>query len=82
MAGTSLSAYEREEIRVGIEVKESLSDIARRLERTPSTITREVNRNGGRRHYSAVKAQRRSEGLRKRPKATTFQANAEFGVSR
>ena len=75
MAGTALSAHEREEIRVGIEVKESLSDIARRLGRTPSTITREVKRNGGRLRYCAVKSQRRSERLRSRPKMTTFQAN-------
>ena len=36
MAGAVLSAHEREEIRVGIEVNESLSDIARRLERLKS----------------------------------------------
>lgn len=78
MAGAALSAHEREEIRVGIEVKESLSDIARRLERTPSTITREVKRNGGRLRYCAVKSQRRSERLRSRPKATTFQDNPEL----
>ena len=78
MAGAALNAHEREEIRVGIEVKESLSDIARRLERTPSTITREVKRNGGRHRYCAVKAQRRSERLRSRPKATTFQDNPEL----
>ncbi len=64
MAGASLSAREREEVRVGIEAHESLSLIIRRVDRAPSTITREVTRNGGRRHYCAVKAQQRSERLR------------------
>jgi IS30 family transposase len=41
MAGASLSAHEREGIRMGLEVEESLSDIARRLGRVPLTITRE-----------------------------------------
>ena len=44
MAGAVLTAHEREEIRVGIEAKESLTDIARRLDRAPSTICREVDR--------------------------------------
>jgi IS30 family transposase len=51
MPGAVLSAYEREENRVGSEVNESLSDIARRLDRAPPTITREVKRNGGRHRY-------------------------------
>ena len=75
MAGAVLSAHEREEIRVGLEAEEFLSDIARRLGRVPSTITREVKRNGGRRRYCAVRAQGRSERLRSRPKATAFQGN-------
>jgi IS30 family transposase len=54
MAGVALDAHEREEIRVGIEAKESLSDIARGLDRVPSTITREVKRNGGRVRYCAT----------------------------
>ncbi len=57
MAGAALCANEREEIRVGIEAEESLSGIARRLDRDPSTITREVKRNGGRARYCATKAE-------------------------
>jgi IS30 family transposase len=56
MPGAVLSAHKREEIRVGIEVNESLSDIVRQLGRVPSTITREVKRNGERPRYCAVKA--------------------------
>ena len=63
MAGAVLRAHDRQKIHVGIEINESLSDIARRLDRAPSTITREVKRSGGRRRYCAVRAQRRSERL-------------------
>lgn len=48
MAGAVLSSHEREEICVGLEVGDSLCDIARRLGQVPSTFTREVKRNGGR----------------------------------
>lgn len=75
MAGAALSAHEREEIRVGIEALESLSDIARRLDRHPSTVTREVKRNGGRVRYCAVTAHGRSTRMRMRPRRTTLQAN-------
>ena len=71
MAGAVLSAHEREEIRVGLEAAESLSDIARRLGRCPSTITREVKRNGGRSSYCAVAAQGQGERLRSRLSAAT-----------
>ncbi|MFT6030083.1 MAG: IS30 family transposase [Oleiphilaceae bacterium] len=38
----------------------SIRGIARQLERLPSTISREVARNRGRRYYKAVDADRRS----------------------
>ena len=75
MAGAALCANEREEIRVGIEAKESLSGIARRLDRDPSTVTREVKRNGGRARYCATKAESRCQRELRRPKLTTFQKN-------
>ena len=75
MAGAVLTAYEREEIRVGIEADESLSDIARRLDRAPSTVCREVDRNGGRHRYFATKAEFRAVAKRRRPKQTKFQSN-------
>src|SRR5690242_4359834 len=55
-----LTIAEREEILVGIRAQESLSAIARRLERSPSTVTREVATNGGREAYSAWRAHRRA----------------------
>jgi len=75
MAGAVLTAHEREEIRVGIEADESLSDIARRLDRAPSTVCREVDRSGGRRRYCATKAEARAIAKRGRPKRTKFQSN-------
>jgi len=51
---------EREEIRVSLSAKMSICGIARQLERLPSTISREVARNRGRRYYKAVDADRRS----------------------
>ena len=47
---------------------DSLSGIARDLGRSPSTITREVNANGGREHYSAWQAHERARGEARRPK--------------
>jgi transposase, IS30 family len=51
-----LSLTEREEISLGLKGGESLREIAGRLGRAPSTISREVSANGGRRHYRAVTA--------------------------
>ena len=49
-----LSLVEREEISLGLRGGESLRAIARRLDRAPSTISREVAENGGRSRYRAV----------------------------
>ena len=48
-----LSLTEREEISRGLAGGESLRAIARRLGRAPSTVSREVATNGGRRRYRA-----------------------------
>ena len=63
-----LTIGEREQILLGIGRNESLSAIARNLARSPSTITREVNANGGREHYSAWHAHERARGQARRPK--------------
>jgi hypothetical protein len=52
----SLSLAEREEISRGVVAGYSLRSIADFLGRAPSSISREVNRNGGRRSYRASKA--------------------------
>jgi IS30 family transposase len=48
-----LSVAEREEISRGLVAGESLRSIASRLGRAPSTVSREVGLNGGRRRYRA-----------------------------
>ena len=53
----ALSLAEREEISRGVVAGQSLCSIAVSLGRTPSTVSREVNRNGGRRRYRANKAE-------------------------
>ena len=64
----SLTLDEREEISRCLVQKLSLRDIARKLSRSPSTISREVNRNGGLRKYRAVKAEQRAWDESLRPK--------------
>ena len=63
-----LSLIEREEISRGLAAGESLRSIARRVGRAPSTISREVNRNGGRVRYRACPADRAFGRRCKRPK--------------
>lgn len=63
-----LSAVEREEISRGVAAGESLRVIAGRLGRAPSTVSREVARNGGRRRYRACGADRAAVQNMRRPK--------------
>jgi len=52
----ALSLAEREEISRGVFAGHSVRFIAAALNRAPSTVSREINRNGGRRRYRACKA--------------------------
>ena len=72
--GGRLSLWEREEISLAVRRGESLSVIARRLGRSPSTISREVNANGGRVHYRAWRAHGRAYERARRPKPTKLAA--------
>jgi len=63
-----LSLREREEIRAGLAAGESLRTIARRIGRAPSTVSREVGANGGRRRYRATVADDRACLAARRPK--------------
>ena len=49
----ALSLSEREEVSRGVVAGRSIRSIAESLGRAPSTVSREINRNGGRRHYRA-----------------------------
>lgn len=64
----ALSLCEREEISRGLSVKLSLRAIARQLGRAPSTISREVRRNGGSAAYRAARADRAAWDRALRPK--------------
>ena len=64
----ALSLAEREEISRGIARDLSLRAIAVRLGRAPSTLSREVNRNGGLQHYRASQADQAAWDRAHRPK--------------
>jgi IS30 family transposase len=62
----SLTLSEREEISRGMVAAISIRSIAGSLGRAPSTVSREINRNGGPKRYRAAAADKRAwaEGLR------------------
>jgi len=64
----ALTLAEREEISRGIARDLSLRAIAEQLGRAPSTISREVNRNGGLQHYRASRADQAAWVRAHRPK--------------
>ncbi len=66
-----LTIGEREEILVGIRAGDSLTAIARRLGRAPSTVSREVAANGGRGDYSAWTGHQRAQFQARRPGASS-----------
>src|SRR5580704_10731613 len=69
-----LSLVEREEISRGIAGGESLRHIALRLDRAPSTVSREVTANGGRVAYRACDAHTLARLGARRPKAAKLAA--------
>jgi IS30 family transposase len=69
-SGLRLSLAEREEISRGLATGESCRMIARRVHRAPSTISREVARNGGRLGYRGCDAERAARSRARRPKPT------------
>ena len=64
----ALTLAEREEISRGLSAGHSLRQIAKALQRAPSTISREVARNGGRRRYRATEADKATWERSRRPK--------------
>ncbi|MET0038384.1 MAG: IS30 family transposase [Candidatus Thiodiazotropha lotti] len=71
-----LTLAEREEIRAGLSAKKTIREIARSLNRSPSTISREIQRNRGKRYYKAVDANNRARRMAKRPKPYLLETNA------
>jgi len=70
-----LSAQEREEISRGMVAGDSVRSIARQLGRSPSTISREIARNGGRQQYRAAAADQRAWQQAQRPKPCALAGN-------
>ena len=64
----ALTVGEREEISRGIAGHDTVRRIALRLQRAPSTISREIRRHGGRLAYRAEHADRRAWRRARRPK--------------
>jgi len=67
-ARQALTLGEREEISRGIVAGLSVRAIAETLKRSPSTVCREIHRNGGHDHYRANKAEQAAWDRAKRPK--------------
>ncbi len=80
LTGRYLSFAEREEIALGRAVGRGVRDIARRLGRAPSTISREIRRNAATRsgglEYRASAAQWHADRSARRPKSARLAMNA------
>ena len=70
-----LSLTDREEIWRGVAGGEPLRSIAGRMGRAPSTVSREVARNGGRRRFRAHRADQAAWGRARRPKVCKLATN-------
>jgi IS30 family transposase len=70
-----LALAEREEISRGVLAGESARSMAFRLGRSPSTVTREIARNGGRDDYRAWHAEERFHRCARRPKPAKLAAS-------
>lgn len=75
MPGPALSLPEREEISRALNLDADITwaELARRVSRHPTTITREVQRNGGRTHYRPALADRRAVRCLRRPRQRLLQ---------
>ncbi len=75
-----LSLSEREEISRGIATDESIREIASGLCRAPSTISREINRNGGYDLYRAGQADKAAWERARRPKRCKLACNQSLSM--
>lgn len=74
----SLTQTDREEISRGLSAGRSQRQIAQGLGRAPSTISREVARNGGRTKYRALRADERAWAAAIRPKPCRLALNGDL----
>ena len=77
----SLTLSEREEISRGLAAGRSLRSIALRLGRAPSTISRELNRNGGLSSYRAHAAEQAAWDRARRPKRCKLALNRPLAMT-
>jgi IS30 family transposase len=77
----TLSLAEREEISRGLCVKHSLRTIAQRLGRLPSTISREVRRNGGASKYRATASDQAAWDRALRPKKCKLACHPDLSAA-
>jgi IS30 family transposase len=75
---TALTLADREEISRSVARGESMRSIAAKLERSPSTVSREIKRNGGREGYRAVQADSAAWDRARRPKRCKLVQNREL----
>lgn len=71
----ALTLKDREEISRGVAANRSVRDIAQQIGRSPSTIARELNRNGRRSLYRAVDADHAAFTRARRPKPCMLSQN-------
>jgi len=71
----ALTLAEREEISLGLAAGQSMRSIADRLRRAPSTISREIGRNGGQNSYRATQADQAAWERALRPKLCKLTKN-------
>jgi IS30 family transposase len=74
-SGARLSLEDRVEVRIKLEVGWSFRRIGEWVGRAASTVSREVNANGGRKAYAPMAAHRRAAHQARRPKPTKLASN-------
>jgi IS30 family transposase len=74
----SLTLTEREEISRAVVAGQSIRSIAAKLGRAPSTVSREINRNGGLDGYRAIQADQRAWDRARRPKRCKLAMNRKL----
>lgn len=77
-ASSALTLAEREEISRGIAAGHSMREIARTLQRSTSTISREIARNDGRCRYRATQADKLAWERSRRPKLCLLAQNGKL----
>jgi IS30 family transposase len=74
----ALTLAEREEISRGVVAGRSVRAMAIAMDRAPSTISREIRRNGGSRRYRAAAADKRAWKQAHRPKLCKLAMNSQL----